>query len=349
MKKLSLLVCFALLIGNLIAQEQPVAKDTTAVKDSSQKEKKDKKEEKKEKTYSEVITEDAISSKGLFSTHEVDGKYFFEIPDSILEQEILIVSRISGFVKGLNFGGAGVKSRPQQVIRWQKKGKKILLRSVSYNSVASFEDPIYNSVRNNNFEPVIAVFPIEVSGEGSSVINIESFFTTDIAMIGAVGERQRKNFGIKGIDKGRSFINSMKSFPDNVEIKHVLTYKGGDDLPDNGVTGTMSVEMNQSFIVLPDVPMQPRYYDARVGYFSIRQTDYSSDEQKAARKRFITRWRLEPKDPEAYARGELVEPVKQIVYYIDPATPSKWVPYLKAGVNDWQIAFEQAGFKNATN
>jgi len=334
MKKLSLLLSFILLVGFVYGQE------------SSEKAKKDDKE-KKEKSYSDIITEDAISSVGLFSTHEVEGKYYFEIPDSILEQEILIVSRISGFVKGLNFGGAGVKSRPQQVIRWQKKGKKILLRSVSYNSVASFEDPIYNSVRNNNFEPVIAVFPIEVSGEGTSVINIESLFVNDIAMIGAVGERQRKNFGIKGLDKGRSFINSMKSFPENVEVKHVLTYRGGDDLPDNGITGTMSVEMNQSFIVLPKETMQPRYYDARVGYFSLQQTDYSSEEQKAATKRFITRWRLEPSDPEAYARGELVEPVKPIVYYIDPATPTKWVPYLKAGVTDWNVAFEQAGFKNA--
>lgn len=309
-------------------------------------ESKDKKE-KKEKSYSDVITDEAKSSVGLFSTHEVDGKYYFEIPDSILEQEILVVSRISGFVKGLNFGGAGVKSRPQQVIRWQKKGKKLLLRSVSYNSVASFEDPIYNSVKNNNFEPVIGVYDIEVSGEGTSVINIESLFTTDIAMIGAVNESQRKSFGIKGLDKARSFVNSMKSFPENVEVKHVLTYKGGDDLPDNEVTGTLSVEMNQSFIVLPDNPMQARYYDDRVGYFSIRHTDYSSDAQKAKSKRYITRWRLEPKDPEAYARGELVEPVKPIVYYIDPATPTKWVPYLKQGVNDWQEAFEVAGFKNA--
>lgn len=310
----------------------------------------EKSEDKKtDKVYSDIITEDAVSSLGLFSTHKVKDKHYFEIPDSILEKEILIVSRISGFVKNLNFGGAGTKSRPQQVIRFQKMDDNILLRSVSYSSVADEGTPIYESVKNNNFEPVIMMFPIKTYATDSTsyVIDVNDLFTTDIEMIGAVRPRQRKNFGLKGIDAKRSFISSMKSFPENVLVKHVLTYKGGEDLPSNGITGTMSVEMTQSFIVLPEVPMQPRLFDARVGYFSINQTDYSLDEQKAADRRYITKWRLEPSDPEAYARGELVEPTKQIVYYIDPATPKKWAPYIKQGVDDWQVAFEKAGFKNA--
>jgi len=297
--------------------------------------------------YAKLITEDAVSTDGLFKTHEVDGKHYFEISDSLLGTEILIVSRIAGFVKNLNFGGAGVRSRPQQVIRWQKMGEKLMLRSVSYNSVASFEDPIYKSVKNNNFEPVIMVFDIKAKGEGSSVIEIDGLFTSDIPMIGAVSDRQKKNFGIKGLDGKRSFVTSMKSFPRNVEIKHVLTYRGGTDLPDNPITGTLSVEMNQSFILLPDVPMEPRYFDPRVGYFSVSQTNYSLDDQRTETERFITKWRMEPSDPAAYARGELVDPVKPIIYYIDPATPTEWVPYLKQGVNDWQTAFEKIGFKNA--
>lgn len=308
----------------------------------------EKKKDKKIKDYKDIIKEGTVSDEGLFTVHQEGSNYYFEIPFDLLEEEILVVSRISGFVKNLNFGGAGTKSKPQQVIRWQRKNDQLLLRSVSYNSVASEEDPIYLAVKNNNFEPIIMVFDIKAFGKDSStaVIDIKPLFTTDVEMLAPVSPSQRKRFEMGSLDGKRSLINSMKSYPENTEIRHILTFKG-KKLPDNQVTGTMSVEMNQSFIKLPEDPWQPRHYDARVGYFSVGQTDYSSDDQRASRNRFITRWRLEPKDPEAYARGELVEPVKPIVYYIDPGTPYEWRPYLKQGVEDWQVAFEAAGFKNA--
>jgi len=247
------------------------------------------------KPYGKVITKEAVTQEGLFAVHDVEGKWYFEIPDSLLEKELLVVSRISGFVKGLNFGGAGVKSRPQQVIRWQRKGDKLLLRSVSYNSVASFEDPIYNSVKNNNFEPVIMAFDIAAISKDSTttVVDVSKLFTTDVPMLGAVTARQKKAFGLRGVDGSRSFVNSAAGYPANVNIKHVLTYTG-TKLPDNQTTGTMSIEMTQSFIQLPAVPMTPRLYDERVSYFSLSQTDYSSDAQRADRKRYITRWKLEP-------------------------------------------------------
>jgi len=309
----------------------------------------DDKKEKKEKKYEDIITEDAVTDEGLFKVHKVESDFYFEIPTDMLDRDLLVVSRIAGFVKGLNFGGAGVKSKPQQVVKWQQKDENILLRSVSFNSVASENDPIYKSVVNNNFEPIIMMFSIETYSKDSSsvVIKVNDLFTKDIAMISAISPNQKKNFGIKSLDSKRSFISGIKSFPKNIEVRHVLTYAGGDKLPDNRVTGTMSVEMNQSFILLPEEKWAPRRYDDRVGYFSMRQTDYSLDEQKAKTRRYITRWKLEPKDMEAYKRGELVEPVEPIVYYIDPATPKKWVPWLKKGVEDWQVAFEAAGFKNA--
>ncbi len=310
-------------------------------------EKADKTEEEEKDPYKE-LTEDADIQDGLFGVIMKEGKTYFELPMSLLDEEILVVSRISGHVKGLNFGGAGMKSRPQQVVRWQKHGEKILLRSVSYNSVASEELPVYQSVKNNNFEPIVAAFDIEAYGEDSTTIvaDVTPFFTNDEPMIGALDDDERKRFSIKGLDKDRSLIMNVKAFPSNVEVRHVLTYKG-DELPDNKVTGTLSVEMNQSFIVLPEDPMEPRKYDPRVGYFSIEQTNYGLDAQRAEQQRFITRWRLEPVDMEAWENGELVDVKKPIVYYIDPATPAEWAPYIKQGVDDWQKAFEAIGLKNA--
>ena len=241
-----------------------------------------------------------------------------------------------------------MKTRPQQVVRWQRLGSKVLLRSVSYNSVADFDQPVYQSVRNNNFEPVVMTFDITAFNTDSTalVFDVGDLFTTDVEMIGALSKTQRKDFEIKSLDGKRSFITSAKSFPQNVEIRHILTYSGSK-LPDNAVTNTLSVGMNQSFIMLPETPMQARYYDSRVGYFSVEQTNYSLDEQRAAKQRFITRWRLVPSNLAAFRRGELVDPVKPITYYVDPATPKKWRPYIKQGIEDWQAAFEEAGFSNA--
>ncbi|MCR9102551.1 MAG: DUF5117 domain-containing protein, partial [bacterium] len=351
MKQLNILAFSLMLLFffSACATSQKTSEASAEATASTESKEEDKKKDKdKDKGYDDIITDEAITDEGLFTTHKVEDKYYFEIPTELLSKEILVVSRISGHVKGLNFGGAGMKSRPQQVIRWEQQDDHILLRSVSYNSVASFEDPIYESVKNNNFEPIIERFKIETYNPDSTAVVLEvgKFFVEDVPMLGPLSDSQRKDFGIKGLDGGRSFIKHMKAYPSNVEVRHVLTFKGSD-LPDNQLTGTLSIEMNQSFIELPEEPWQPRYYDDRVSYFSLSQIDYSADEQKAAKKRYITRWRLDPSDMEAYKRGELVEPKKPIVYYIDPATPEKWRPYLKQGVEDWQSAFEAAGFKNA--
>ncbi|MEM6763545.1 MAG: zinc-dependent metalloprotease [Bacteroidota bacterium] len=305
-------------------------------------------DKKKEKTYSDIITDEAQSDEGLFTTHQIDNKFYFEIPEELLEREILVVTRNSGTIQGLTFGGAGMKTRPQQVVRWQKHGKKLLLRSVSHSSVASFEKPIYQSVKNNNFEPIIMVFDIAVMNEDStaSLVEVSKLFTTDVAMIGPLSDGQRKSFGVKSLDKSRSMIMGMTSFPQNVEVRHILTYNASK-LPSNSLTNSLSLEMNQSFVLLPETPMKPRMLDNRVGYFSIQQTYYGDDEQRADPRSYITRWRMEPKDTAAFRRGELVEPVKPIVYYVDPATPEVWRPFIKQGVEDWQKAFEVAGFKNA--
>ncbi|MTI87320.1 MAG: zinc-dependent metalloprotease [Balneolaceae bacterium] len=300
------------------------------------------------KKYSDIITDEAESDEGIFTAHKVDETYYFEIPNDMLEREMLLVSRIAGSVQNLTFGGAGQKARSQQVIRWQRKENKILLRHVSYSSVADADDPVYKSVQNNNFEPVVFSFDIESLNEDSTgvVIDVSDFFTSDVPLISALSNGQRSNFQVRRLDGSRTFINNMNSYPENLEVRHVLTYSANNP-PDNGSTNTISLEMNQSMILLPENPATPRNHDERVGYFSVSQYDYSADEQKAATNRFITRWQLVPKDKEAYLRGELVEPVEPIVYYLDPGTPLKWRKYLIQGIEDWNEAFEEAGFKNA--
>lgn len=341
---LFLLLFLGVSTTNFAQDKKEDAKEGTEETDKDKK----KKPISKIKPLIDIITEEAKSDTGLFTVHKMGDKYFFEMPNDLLNKELLVVSRISGHVKNLNFGGAGMKSRPQQVVRWEKHDESILLRTVSYNSVASPEDPIYKSLKNNNFEPIIMTFPIAAYNSDTTgvVFDVTELFTTDVAMIGPLRDSEKKKFGVKALDKKRSLISYSKAFPKNVEVRHILTFNGSK-LPDNQLTKSLSIEMNQSFIELPEEQWQPRYYDDRVGYFSIRQTDYSANEQKAFKKRFITRWRLEPSDWDAYNRGELVEPIKPIVYYIDPGTPDVWKPYIKQGVNDWQKAFEKAGFKNA--
>lgn len=300
------------------------------------------------KPFSDIVTDEAKTDEGLFNIHKVGEKYYFEISNDLLDREMLLVTRVAGSTENFSFGGAGQKARSQQVVRWQRKENSIKLRHVSFSSVADEEDPIYKSVVNNNFEPIVYSFDIEADTTDSTGILIDAtkLYTSDIPLLSGMSSHQRKNFQVRKLDGSRSFIDRMASYPENVEVRHVLTYNAAKP-PADAVTATISLEVNQSMILLPEEPVTPRNWDQRVGYFSIAQYNYSSDEHKATREQYITRYRLVPKDKEAYLNGELVEPEKPIIYYLDPATPKKWVPYLIQGINDWQVAFEAAGFKNA--
>lgn len=298
------------------------------------------------KPYDEVVTDDAVTDEGMFDVHlEDDGqKLLLQIPDSLMGEEMLIVSRVSRTTEGFSYGGTKVNT---QAVRWERQGDHVLLRTVRYASVAADSLPIYRAVRDAQFEPIVARVPVAAIGDDSAsvVVDATSIFTTDVPVFGLPSEA-REQFKVRRLDADRSFLARAMAFPRNVEVRSVLTYDAAAS-PSDASTGTVSVEMAHSMVLLPEVPMRPRRYDARVGYFSIGQTDYGVDAQRAEPRRYITRWRLEPSDPEAYARGELVDPVKPIVYYIDPATPTKWRDYLKQGVDDWQVAFEAAGFSNA--
>lgn len=298
--------------------------------------------------YAQVIPERARTERGGLTVHRVDERWFLEVPDSLLGRDFLLVSRIAGVPTG--FGGftSSGTSLEERVVRWQKVGDRMLLRSISFAAVADDSLPIAVSVASNNFAPIIASLPIQAYTRDSSsaVLDVTDFFGGDTPAISGLDAAQRRQYQVRRFDASRSFVSSVRAFPTNVEVRHVQTFDAGA-APSDASANTISLEMRQSLVLLPRVPMRPRYADDRVGFFSIERVNYGLDQQKAATQRFIRRWRLEPKDPAAYARGELVEPVKPITYYIDPATPTRWRRYVKEGVEQWQAVFEKAGFKRA--
>ena len=296
--------------------------------------------------YDKVITKEAKTDDGLFKVHEIDEKYFYEIPDSLLEREMLMVTRISKTATGIGFGGG---KQNTEVLRWQKHGNKILLRVVSHDIVAADSLPVHEAVVNSNFEPVLYAFPIKAFSKDSTatVIDVTDLFSKDISALG-FPDRRRKQYKITRLDDSRSYIERLASYPLNIEARHVKTYNASEP-PSNASTGSISIELSNSMILLPKEPMKRRMFDERVGWFSRGQVDYGLDAQKSKTLTYLDRWRLEVKeeDIDKFKKGELVEPKKQIVYYIDRATPKKWREYIKQGIEDWQIAFEAAGFKNA--
>ncbi len=280
---------------------------------------------------------------GLFTVYKTDDQLFYEIPDSLLGRDMIISSRIARTAQGLGWGGG--RLAPQQVVRWERRGDRILLRGVSYDNTADETLPIFRAVENSNFPPIIEAFDVVEQRDGVAVVEVSSLYLSDHRMFG-LQSWHRNQYGVRGLDANRSYLEHVKSFPENVEVRTVLTYNA-ENPPSQQRTGSISLEVNHSMILLPKEPMQPRYFDSRVAMISISQTDYGSDAQFTDTKRYVTRFRLEPSDMEAFRRGELVEPKKPIVFYIDPATPEQWRPYFKEGVEEWNEAFEAAGFKNA--
>ena len=313
-----------------------------------QAQKEEGKKAKKEKSYEDIISDKANSDSGLFIVHEVDEKFYYEIPDSLLGKEMLMVTRIAKTANGLGFGGG---KQNTQVVRWEKKRKQLLLRIVSYQNVAADSLPVFEAVANSNFEPIIFSFPIEVKGKDSlhpsSVVEVTKLFTNDVKTLG-LSSRYKKRYKISSVDTNRSYIESIKAYPLNIEARHVKTYKASEP-PSNGSLQAFSLEINNSMILLPETPMKRRFFDRRVGWFARSQVDYGLDAQESKTLTYLDRWRLEVRDEdiEKFNRGELVEPKKPIVYYIDRATPEQWRTYIKQGIEDWQVAFEAAGFKNA--
>ena len=316
------------------------------------------------KPYASVITPKAETKKGMITSHKVEEKFYFEIADSILNRDILVVNRISkaGAEVRAAAGYAGDQIG-SSVIKFEKgPNNKIFMRKLSYRTYGpDSTTAMYQSLQNSNIQAIAAAFNIAAYSpdKKGSVIDMTDYISSDndIFYFGSPQTKTRFRLGAQLSD--RSYIVGVRSFPKNVEIGTVKTYtltsapnpfgSSSSSPTSGGASGSSTVELNTSLVILPKVPMKPRYFDPRVGYFTVGYTDFDLNPQGVREVQIVKRWRLEPKaaDMERYKRGELVEPAKPIVFYIDPATPKKWVPYLIAGINDWQKAFEKAGFKNA--
>lgn len=340
-------------ISPVIKKDTVVVKTAAPAKDTSK-----KKDE--IKPYNEVITKNAKSKKGLFTVHEVDDKWYFEIADSILNKDILVVTRFSKVAGGAGVYGGEIAN--QQMVQFEKgPNKNIFLKLIATIAVADSSEQIYKAVEASNANPLVAAFPIKAFGKNATVIDVTSFFNGDNVPV-SLSAYRKKSINLTSIVTDRSYIKDIRSYPINVEVKTVKTFNSNTRNftpgapPERGSyfdvasdAGVVTLELNNSFLLLPKTPAKRRLFDPRVGFFADRYTNFSDVQQRVKDETFIVRWKLEPRaeDFNKWKNGQLVEPQKPIVFYIDPATPKKWVPYLIKGVNDWQKAFEKAGFKNA--
>ncbi|HEY4289850.1 MAG TPA: zinc-dependent metalloprotease [Puia sp.] len=308
-------------------------------------------------TSRKVAAADLVQ-KGLFTIHQKDNHYLFEIPDSLLGRDILSVSRIdkgAAGSKGYALGYAGDQIN-YNVIRFEPgRAGKLWMRASYYAEKGSDSSAngLLHAFDNSNVAPIIVAFDIKAKQPGSTTIDMTEYINGDNDIL-FFDPGTKRTLGLGGFAADRSYVMNVKAFPENIELKTVKTYsKSGDALLSSGGGGAggeaATFQLNTSIVLLPRVPMKPRYADKRIGYFTTGYTDFDANPQGVKKIDMILRWRLEPKDGDMakYRRGELVEPRQPIVYYIDPATPAKWKPYLKQGVADWQAAFEQAGFKHA--
>jgi hypothetical protein len=238
-----------------------------------------KKKEGKIKDYDTVITKDAITDDGLFKVHKVAEKYFFEIPKEHLGKDMLLVSRIAKLPANLGGGffNSGTKTG-ERLVAWERFDDKILIKERSYNSVADEALPISISVKSNNYEPILFSFDIAAYSKDSTavVVDVTKFYNTDVKAISGLSGRLRTTYKVRNLDASRSFINNMKSFPLNIEVIQDMTYNASQP-PSARASETISMQMNQSMILLPEDPMQPRFADERVGWFTFSQVDYGSE------------------------------------------------------------------------
>lgn len=363
-KKLPLLLgCFlaSIYLSGKLAAQKPDELPKSPVTDTSKSNNRPPAAKPGLKSFQDFFGGKAISKQGLFSIHKMDDKYYFEIPDSLMGRLVMAITRVSKAPTGAGYGGQEVN---RQVLQWEKRpDNKLFLKCVGFVNVSKDStQSIFEAVQNSNVDPITGVFEVKaIRKDTSSIIDVTDFFKGDNQVV-SLPPGFKQFYRFTGLIGDRSFIESIKTYPINTEIKTVKTFgvaplspvPGGGFpavvLPGAVDAGVATLQLNTSIILLPATPMRKRLADFRVGYFVDGYSVYADNSQKTQSETFIQRFRLEPKnkaDEEKARRGELIEPAKPIIFYIDPATPKQYVKYFIQGVNDWNRSFEKAGWKNA--
>ncbi|MHB1312064.1 MAG: zinc-dependent metalloprotease, partial [Gemmatimonadaceae bacterium] len=296
--------------------------------------------------YATVIRGDVKTKAGLFKTHRIGGRLYYEIPKSELGKDMLLVTQIAKTNEGNGYGGQALDNR---VVRWERNGNRVLLRAVSFGIIADPSSSVAKAVDAANYDVILGAFNVEAYGpDSAAVVEVTRLFTAPPTEL-SVLKRYRGQ-----LDASRTFFERVATFPTNIETEATLTINatpaprpspfGGGAPAAAGAAPPQSESylVHWSMVKLPEKPMMPRLCDSRVGYFRTTSVDFSRPEQRSQSRCFITRYRLEKKDPSA----AISEPVKPIVYYVDPATPEWLKPWVKKAIESWQPAFEAAGFKN---
>ena len=297
--------------------------------------------------YHKLVKEGGSLREGLFTVRHIKDDWYIEVPDSLLGRMLLCVTRFQSVPQGFKMVSGEEVNR--SAVYFEQRGEKTLfLREYVQSQFAKPGDRIAISLKQSTVDPIIYKFDVigRNPDTNAQLINVTKWLMSD-NKVTSFSANDRTILGIGGVQADRTFIDSIKTYPINMEMQTLRTYAMTSGKVPTSQTGSATLSLNTSVVLLPAEPMQPRFADERVGYFSNKITEFSDSQQSAEHEAIIMRYRLEPKDPKAYKAGKLVEPKKQIVYYIDPATPKKWVKYLIAGINDWNKAFEAAGFKNA--
>lgn len=353
-KKLILSGCLLLAAPAISVQAQSKKEKARIQKEKEARDKAVKDSIAKITPYQRLLANPQKMAKGLMNLYYVKSKLYLEVPVKLMEKNLLLASTISEISDNYD-GIVGSKPAPMQV-QFSLQDSSLLLRKIEVNTIAPATDNnIRQALDRNSIPAIIKIFPVQAfnADRSTAVIDVTDYFIGDnkdlspfniFSIYGAYGLKSSQSF-----KRDRSYLTDIKSFEDNLLIKSSLSYE--TSLSDGKRTlakeKPFTAVVTRTFLLLPETPVRPRIADERIGIFTTGKKLISEGANKMDEVYFANRFRLEPKDAQAFRNGQLTEPVKPIIFYIDTDFPASWKPAIKAAVNDWQLAFERIGFKNA--